>query len=220
MGRIQVELQRDLLLSGLPEIPEEQQGALVDQFLQDQGLTSATAAKDWIRAQHLSAEDLQAQAVRQALWLQVCEQQFSAQLPSYFLKRKPQLDQVSYWAMTILDEPLSQELHQRLKEGECSFEQLLVQYPPAPDGPHSGHFGPLSLAELPTGLAELLRVSRPGQLWPPKPLQEGWLLVQLDASKPAVLDQQLRRQLLFELGEQLLEPAPADATSKSPAVGV
>lgn len=64
----------------------------------------------------------------------------------------------------------------------------------------------MPLAELPEGLAELLRVSRPGQLWPPKPIQQGWLIVQLDQSQPAVLDQSLRRRLLLEMGETLLKP--------------
>lgn len=62
----------------------------------------------------------------------------------------------------------------------------------------------MALAELPEGLAQLLRVSQPGQLWPPKPIQQGWILVRLDQSQPAMLDQRLRRRLLLELGQQLL----------------
>jgi hypothetical protein len=203
-GRVAAERARDALIARMPMIPTDQHAALIEPFLADQGLTSVSAAQAWISANHLTTEDLQTQAVRHALWLQCCEARFTAQLPSYFLKRKPQLDQVSYYALAVSEEPLSLELHQRLKERECTFDQLLKDFPADPEVGPRGRFGPLPLAELPEGLAELLRVSRPGQLWPPKPLQSGWLIVQLEHSKPAVLDQALRRRLLLELGEQLL----------------
>jgi len=213
IGPIAVEQRRDALLADCPAIPESEWPALVDCFLQDQGLSSAAAAQAWVSAQHITSDDLTARAIRHAQWLQLCERQFTPQLPSYFLKRKPQLDQVSYWALSIEDEALSLELHQRLKEGECSFAELLTLYPAAPDAGLRGRFGPVPLAELPEGLAELLRVSRPGQLWPPKPIQQGWLIVQLDQSQPAVLDQSLRRRLLLEMGEPLLKPDSAVAPS-------
>jgi hypothetical protein len=102
----------------------------------------------------------------------------------------------------------------QLKEGEISFESLLQQLPPQPELGPRGQQGPVALAELPEGLAQLLRVSQPGQLWPPKPIQNGWILVRLDQSRPAVLDQRLRRRLLLELGQQLLIPDSALPTAE------
>ena len=92
----------------------------------------------------------------------------------------------------------------QIKEGEISFEALLQKLPAQPDLGPRGEQGPVALSELPEGLAQLLRVSQPGQLWPPKPIQQGWILVRLEESKPAILDQQMRRRLLLELGYQLL----------------
>ena len=209
------ELRRDQLLAGMPPISEEQLPDVMEAFLHHQGLDSQAAVQAWMQANHLDAADLQARAHRQAVWLQVCERRWAGKLPSYFLKRKPQLDQVSYTALSVAEEALALELHQRLKEEECSFDDLFQ----AGHGQESlgpcGHLGPVPLAELPDGLAELLRVSRPGQLWPPKPLQQGWLLVQLDVSKPAVLDPGLRRRLLLELGDEWLMSMPVESNIRS-----
>ena len=85
---------------------------------------------------------------------------------------------------------------------------MLAQAPQHPELGERGRFGPVALAELPEGLAQLLRVSQPGQLWPPKSINNGWVLVRLEESRPAVLDQALRRGLLLELGEGLLSQQP------------
>ncbi len=208
-GRIAQEQQRDRWIASLPDPPEDQHQEMIDQFLVDRGLLSASAIQRWLRQDGLSQQDLLAQALRHRHWLAVCEKECGRQLPSYFLQRKSQLDQVSYSILPLPEEELSLELYLRIREQESDFETVLKQTPPYPELGERGSFGPVALSDLPEGLAQLLRVSQPGQLWPPKPIANGWALVRLDSSKPAVLDALLRRQLLLELGDQLLRsPEP------------
>jgi hypothetical protein len=202
--RLEWEQLRDRWLKGIPIPPEEQHSALVQAYLADLELRTPAAVQAWMQRESVGESDLLARALRHAQWLAVCERQCGPQIPSYFLKRKAQLDRVSYTILPLTEQELCLELYLQLREQETDFDTVLAQAPQHPELGERGRFGPVALAELPEGLAQLLRVSQPGQLWPPKPINGGWVLVRLEESRPAVLDQGLRRRLLLELGEGLL----------------
>jgi hypothetical protein len=206
--RLEWEQRRDRWLQGIPAPPEEQHPQLVQAYLADLELRTPAAVQAWMQREAVGETDLLVRALRQALWLAVCERQCGPQIPSYFLKRKSQLDRVSYTILPLAEQELCSELYLQLREQETDFDTVLAQAPQHPELGERGRFGPVALAELPEGLAQLLRVSQPGQLWPPKPINNGWVLVRLEESRPAVLDQALRRRLLLELGEGLLRQEP------------
>jgi hypothetical protein len=54
-------------------------------------------------------------------------------------------------------------------------------------------------------LAELLRVSDPGQVWPPQRAEDGWVIVQLEELQPSVFNQALKREFALELGDRWLQ---------------
>lgn len=209
LGRVQLELQRQRWLASLAEdqdqVPEAELSLQVQTYLSDLGLHSQLQIQYWMEQEGLGENDLALRSRRHHLWLKVCEKKLGKQLASYFLQRKSALDEVVYTVLPLAEQELCSELFMQLKEGETTFEALLQKLPPQPELGPRGQQGPVPLSELPDGLAQLLRVSKPGQLWPPKPIQQGWILVRLDASKPAVLDQPLRRRLLLELGSRLLK---------------
>jgi len=206
--RLDWEQRRDRWLQGIPAPPEEQHPSLVQAYLADLELRTPAAVQAWMQREAVGEADLLARAVRHAQWLAVCERHCGPQIPSYFLKRKSQLDRVSYTILPLAEQELCSELYLRLREQETDFDTVLTEAPQHPELGERGRFGPVALAELPEGLAQLLRVSQPGQLWPPKPINNGWVLVRLEESRPAVLDQALRRRLLLELGEGLLSQQP------------
>ena len=206
--RLQWEQRRDRWLQGVARPPEDQHPQLVQAFLADLDLRSPAAVQAWMQREAVGEADLLARALRHAQWLAVCERRCGPQIPSYFLKRKAQLDRVTYTILPLAEQELGSELHLQIKEGEADFDAVLAQAPAHPELGERGRFGPVALGELPDGLAQLLRVSQPGQVWPPKPINGGWVLVRLEESRPAVLDQGLRRRLLLELGEGLLAQDP------------
>jgi len=206
--RLDWEQRRDRWLQGIPAPPEDQHPSLVQAYLADLELRTPAAVQAWMQREAVGEADLLVRALRHAQWLAVCERQCGPQIPSYFLKRKSQLDRVSYTILPLAEQELCSELYLQLREQETEFDTVLAQAPQHPKLGERGRFGPVALAELPEGLAQLLRVSQPGQLWPPKPINNGWVLVRLEESRPAVLDQALRRRLLLELGEGLLSQVP------------
>ena len=208
---VQRELTRDSLLEKEPELTPEQQEQAIPALFRRQGLKTQAEAQRWVQSYALSEADLNVLAQRQFRWELLCEKRFRAQASTLFLQRKAQLDEVVYSLIWVDDEALAHELFQQLSERESSFEQLWCTIPTEPGKMPTGKQGPTPLGHLPEALRELLRVSRPGHVWPPRAAEGGWVLLRLDELQPAVFNQVHRSELVLELGEQwLLERAKTD----------
>ena len=201
---VQRETLKDQLLNDRPALTPEQQEQAIPLFLHHLKLTTEAAAQRWLLAEGVSEQDLQVRAERQLRWQLLCEQRFKSQVSTLFLKRKSQLDQAVYSLIWVDDEALAHELFLQLSERENSFEQVLCTLPDSPDQLPTGKLGPVPLGELPEALAELLRVSTPGHIWPPRAAEGGWVLLRLDELQPAVFNQGHRSELALELGDQWL----------------
>lgn len=196
----------DALIACVPMPSDAEAQVLLRQWAQQQGISSAAMLQPRLMQLGLAQDDLPAVVARSWRWQQWCEQHCGARLSSHFLARKAGLDQVSFWRLLTPDADLAAELHQRLKEGETSFEGL-AQQGAAADQSWQVSFSPLrSLEQVPPDLAALLRVSEPGTIWSPRPASEGgWQVLQVQQLRPAVLDATVRQRLLLELGENALQ---------------
>lgn len=206
LGVVERELARDQLLATALPLTDEQKQQVLPAFLSYLGLNTEAELQRWMVAEAVDQQALQCRAERFYLWWMLCEQRFRNQISSLFLKRKSALDRAVYSLHWVDDEALAHELFLRLKEKECSFEQLFGSLPACRDeGLPSGKMGPVPLADVPPALAELLRVSEPGQVWPPRPAEGGWVIVQLEELQPAVFNQALKREFALELGDRWLQ---------------
>jgi len=183
----------------------EQLQTLLQHWCTQNKLTSAESLQNWQHHQGLSPHDWQELVARSWRWGQWCLQHFDPQLSSYYLKRKPQLDQVSYSLLRVSQRPLANELYLRIKERESSFEDVAGQYSEGPERASGGRLGPVPLHQPHPVLARLLQVSSPGQLWPPKQLESWWIVVRMDHLHATELTDETAQQLALELGEQHLE---------------
>lgn len=175
---------RDELIAAIPAPAEA-----VVAVLREQALLAGRPASDAVLG-------------RQWCWDQWCKKTFSAVLPSYYLQRKQQLDQVVFWQLRTEAEELAVELYLRLKECEITFAALdgLI------DAQVQRH-GPLSFEQLPAPLATRLLQSSPGGVLAPWELGGVWLVLQLEQLISAGLDEVLKHQLLAEMGEARLQQA-------------
>lgn len=205
-GLVQKEIARDQLLSTAIPLTDEQKQNVIPAYLSYLGISNDTELQRWMAAEAVNQQELQCRAERFVSWWLLCEKRFRNQISSLFLKRKGDLDRAVYSLHWVDDEALANELFIRLKERECSFEQLFCSLPSSRDkGMPSGKVGPVALADVPPALAELLRVSELGQVWPPRPAEGGWVIVQLEELQPAVFNQAVRRDLALELGDRWLQ---------------
>ena len=204
-GLVDREVARDRLIDKSLTLLEEEKQAALRVYIRHLGISSERELSRWMESEFLEKEQLHKRSERFFIWLKTCEKRFRNQALSLFLKRKAKLDRVVYSLHWVNEEALAHELFIRLKEQECSFEQLFCSLPDDRDeGLPSGKHGPVALEMLPAALANILRVSTPGQVWPPREAEGGWVILQLEELQPAVFNQDLRRQFALELGDRWL----------------
>ena len=204
-GLVDREVTRDRLIGKTISLSEEEKQTALRAYFRHVGINSEKELSRWMESEFLDKDQLQKRSERFYIWLKTCEQRFRNQALSLFLKRKAKLDRAVYSLHWVNEEALAHELFIRLKEQECSFEQLFCSLPDDRDeGLPSGKHGPVALEVLPEALANILRVSTPGQVWPPREAEGGWVILQLEELQPAVFNQDLRRQFALELGDRWL----------------
>ena len=159
----------------------------------------------WMKSEGLDKELVQKMAERHYTWLRICEKKYKNQAATTFLKDKSKLDKVSYSMIWIKDEALASEIFVRIKESECSVDEAIIMSTDPPKGLKIGRLGPIRLKDLPDALAELLRISDDGQLWPPIKVESGWAIVKHDKTWPAVFNKEEKEKILLELGNLWIE---------------
>lgn len=178
------------------------------QFFEQHQITSDEAKQAWLTQHKMTAEQLEASAIRGIKIEKFKQATWANKLESYFLSRKAQLDRVIYSLIRTQDPGITQELYFRIQEGEQSLADLAREYSQGPEAETGGLIGPVELSTPHPVIAQMLRLSKPGQLCPPTRLGEWFVIVRLEKFFPAQLDDPMRQRLLNEcfatwLSEQL-----------------
>lgn len=201
------ELIIDQAIGDISCTPEEKTQA-IQQFLEQNQIPNEAAQLIWLKQNHMTPAQLEALAMRGLLIEKFKQATWGHKLESYFLGRKSQLDRAIYSLIRTQDPGIAQELYFRIQEGEQSFADLAREYSQGPEAQTGGLIGPVELSTPHPALAQILRLSQPGQLCPPTRLGEWFLIVRLEKFIPAQMDNPMRQRLLNEcftnwLGEQL-----------------
>ena len=114
----------DKCIQSLPPPTTNQLKGMLEEWCQQQRLDSPQKLERWQQQQGLSSEQWEQLATRSGSWLLWCQRNLEDKLNSHYLKRKNQLDQVSYSLLRVKEKHLANELHLRIKEGEASFEEI------------------------------------------------------------------------------------------------
>lgn len=203
--------------------------ALIHRYLEQQGIEDDPTLERYLQHKGWNQDDLTYFATKGYRLSVFKQRMFRQDLEIRFLERKLDLDQVEYSLIRVSDSDLAFELHQRLVEGEASFAELASSYSEGAERERNGRVGPVPLTQAHPDLAEKLRISQPGQLWPPFRLQNIWLIVKLEQLHRSQLDDQQRRNLIDELHDdwmqkrvmtllrgQMPEPLPLHLLSEDP----
>lgn len=183
---------------------QEEQIAAIAAFEAQHGITPDTQAA-WLHHQGLTLEQLQALATRSLLIEKFKVATWAHKVEPYFLARKSEFDRVVYSLLRTKSLELAYELYFRILEGEQSFADLAKQYSQGPEAETGGLLGPVPLSKPHAGIARLLSMSKPGQLWTPRPLANWFVIIRLEQFIPAQLDDAMRQHLMNELFEHWLQ---------------
>lgn len=188
----------DELLKAIP-LPPERERELVQAWQRQRQLENPQALAAWLRSAGLSPADLPAVASRAERLALFKHHRWGDEVEVHYLRRKAELDKVVYSLLRINERSLAEELHQRLAEGEADFTELAPSFSSGQERHTRGVIGPLPMGVAHAEIASRLRISEPGQLWPPFNVEGVWVVLRLEQKLPSPLNAEMRRLLIDEL---------------------
>ena len=167
-------------------------------------LSEEANLKLWLDNANLTKEKLIFLLTRNWRWVNWCKREFKKQIPDYFIKKKSLIDNVTYSLITLRDKDLADELYLRIKEEEQPFWLVSKNYSEGPERNYDGRIGPVPLSKLNPYLKNQLIISNEGQIWPPRKIEDFWIIVKLEKKFNAILYPDISEELSLELGEKYL----------------
>lgn len=186
------------------KLPGSDEQKLISAYLVNQGVNQQEDLEPFLQSKGWNNDDLVYFSTKGARIDLFKQQAFGNDVELRFLNSKLDLDQVTYSLIRVSDGDLAFELHQRLQEGEASFSELAAKHSEGSERETGGRHGPYPLSQAHEAVAEKLRVSQQGQLWPPFFLKDVWLILRLDVWEGKRLNDETRDQLLEELFSEWL----------------
>ena len=170
------------------EVSSEEQIKYHRSFLSSKSIDSPEKLTKWLDENDLT-EDQASKNIYDSLRIdRFKETRFGPEVEKVFLETKNQRDRVVYSLLRLKDPQAAEELYLRLSEGDATFTDLCNEHSGGFERETGGLIGPIPLGRLHPKLAELLRISQLGQLWPPVQIDDWWVITRLDKRLPAQLD--------------------------------
>ena len=180
-------------------LPAAEEKRLIRNYMEQQKVSSDDEVAAWLQRKRLTFEDLRYFATkgqRLQRWLQ---RRYGEEAELRFLDRKLDLDQVVYSILQVGSQDLAEELHQRLREGKPTFLSWPNSSVKVHERESRGQVGSHTAHRRLPELVQRLRISQPGQLWPPFRQGERWSVMRFEQILPAQLDPRTRGLMMEEL---------------------
>lgn len=170
-------------------------------FLAQERISDQASLQAWLQRQGITEAQMSQRLFRALQIEQFKQSKFGQRVEPLFLEHKTSLEQVTYSLLRVRERAKAVELHLRLQEEEATFADLASTYSEGIEQQLNGLIGPMELGRINPVLAERLRVSTPGQLWPPFEAEGWWVLLRHERHMPAQLDQAMQQRLLNDMYE-------------------
>ena len=205
-------IERQSVLNVIPS--NEEQITYYQKFLKSNRITNAEALQLWLQVEGISEQVMSKRLYFSLQIDQFKEQKFGSLVESVFLERKSQLDRVLYSLIRVKNREKATELHLKLTEEEATFSELASSYTEGLEKEMNGLLGPMELGSLNPSISERLKISQPGQLWPPFESNGWWVLLRLERILPASLDNGMYIRIINELYEEWMKLEVGNALSQ------
>ncbi len=197
-------LRRELVAEIVADVKltDDQLNPQLSQYLRHNKLETPEALAAHLRDQGILESDLRWQLELPLRVRHVAREKFLDQAEKHFLERKQALDEVTYSLIRVQDAFLARELYLQVVNGESDFADLATKFSEGPEKSSRGIVGPKPLIQAHPQLRERLRSCRTGELLEPFPIEQWWLLVRLEESRPASFSEAVATQMCVELFDQ------------------
>ena len=187
------------------QLPKDIIDKLLQEFCIQNNIQDENALQLYIKRQGITVEDL-AHHLSLSRKVEILSlQEFSNKAESHFLKRKEQLDQVTYSLLRVEDSGLSHELYLRIEAKEGSFAELARIHSKGPEKATNGIVGPASLSKAHPQLSQRLQTAPIGVVLEPFRIEDWWVVARVEDRKLATYDEAMRKHMTLELFDSWVE---------------
>lgn len=180
---------------------KEDQIKYYQQFLGREKITDKNSLNNWLNFNNISESNLELKIYNSLKLEQFKEKRFGNKVEKLFLDKKSDLDRVTYSLIRAKSREKIFELNLRLKEGEATFPELSSEFSEGVENVLHGLIGPMELGKVNPFIAERLKASTSGQLWPPFECEGWWVILRHERLIPASLNNNMRLRLINEMYE-------------------
>ena len=177
-------------------------------------LSNEANYKDWLEKQ-IQSENTLLETYSEASRIQkYCLEKYAHLAESRFLKRKDELDQVTYSLLRVKDQYLANELYLRLTNNEASFSDLAKEFSTGPEKNSNGKVGPVAIKSSHPILASRLQNFKIGEINQPLNIEGLWIIVRVESFVKAILDEKMQLLMSQEIFSEWLEKATTEKYEK------
>jgi len=178
---------------------------IIDEFKRKYNLINEEAFRNWQAEKSITNIQFESLALRETKIKEYCKKNFDHKVDAWFLKRKSQLDIVTYSLIRLKQFHKARELYLRIAEGEADFGDLATRYSEGFESKARGIVGPTQLSNAHPKLIEKIISSKPGKAQPPILIGEFYIVLRVESYEPAQLDEPMRARMQEELFGKWLE---------------
>ena len=180
---------------------EEEQINYQKDFMKREGISDKDSLSKWLLNSGKTEKEMNNILFNSLKLDKFKNEKFSEKVESVFLEKKEGLDRVTYSLMRVKSRAKAAELHLRLQEEEATFPELASTYSEGIENILHGLIGPVEFSSINPLIAERLRNSNPGQLWPPFQIDSWWVIIRSERLIPATLNDQMKNRLIENMYE-------------------
>lgn len=196
------------------KLEEDINEKIVNNICQTQNLKTKTDFDNWLSKQETTEEEFISAIKKNYKITDFCKQCLIQKAKKRYLKRKDDLDMVSYSLIRVNSQSTANELYLRISENESTFEEIASDFSEGPEKNTRGNIGPVSMSKANPGLKVFLSGATIKLVNPPLKLGQWWTIVRLNSLEPAILDQNMELMMARETFDELVEKNLHSLTKK------
>ena len=170
----------------------------IDNFMKELKIPE-NGLKEWCSEKGITESHFKVVALKELKQKEFVKKEFGAKADSHFLERKNDLDTAVYSLIRKKSVFEARELYLRISENEAEFSELALKYSEGVEKNTLGRIGPVAIGQSHPILAELIRMSKPGEIHPPVDIEGYYIILRVESYTPAKLDAHMREKMSEEL---------------------
>ena len=204
LEKVKIELIKDEIIENI-KINKKEEQKIIEDWCKINSIKNEEEIKKWQTKYLLLHKEWIALITREFKWDKWCLQEFKDNLVNYYHQRRPYLDKFIYSIIRVKNQGLSQELYLRIKNKESDFYLVAKEFSEGIEKKSGGLVGPVNLDKPHPLIKNILIASESKQLWPPKKINNWWVIIRLEEKITITLNTELKIKLSRELGEKFIK---------------